>query len=108
LKLIHYNKISKCDGAFVSINTICQGQHAILLWPIILRDGNAIDFAHTDFKWQNLASNNAGVTVVIVGLSREQRSYARLFLEENGETLVRHTPRIGPYLVPGLDTLIDK
>jgi hypothetical protein len=108
LRLVQYNKLSKCDGAFVSINTICQGQHAILLWPIILRDGNAIDFAHADFKWQNLASNNAGVTVVIIGLSREQRSFARHFLEENGETLVRHTPKIGPYLVPGMDTLIDK
>jgi hypothetical protein len=108
LKLIQYNKISQCDGAFVSINTICQGQHAILLWPIILSDGNVIDFAHTDFKWQNLASHNAGVTVVIVGLSRERRQTVRLFLEENGGTLVRHTSKIGPYLVPGIDTLIDK
>ena len=41
-----------------------------LLWPLIFRDGSEIFFAHTSFKWANLASNNAGVTVVIVGMSK--------------------------------------
>lgn len=108
LKLVQYNKVSEATGAFVAINTICQGQHAILLWPIVLKDGNRITFAHTDFKWQNLAANNAGVTVVIVGLSRSMSSQATLFYEEDGDTLALSASKIGPYLVPNIDTIIQK
>jgi restriction-modification enzyme MmeI-like protein len=108
LKLVQFNSASKADGAFVSINTVCQGQHAILLWPIVLKDGNRIHFAHTDFKWQNLASNNAGVTVVIVGLSRAEASFATLFSDEDGNSLALKAMKIGPYLVPNIDALIEK
>ena len=92
----------------MAINTICQGQHAILLWPIVLKDGNRIAFAHTDFKWQNLAANNAGVTVVIVGLSRSTSNHATLFYEEDGDTVALSVSKIGPYLVPNIDTIIQK
>jgi len=56
------------DGraAFVSTNSICQGQMVPLLWPTIWNAGCEILFAHTSFKWSNLASHNAGITVVIV------------------------------------------
>lgn len=108
LKLKEYSEHCPCDGAFVSINTVCQGQHAILLWPIILNNGCRIHFAHIDFKWQNLAKDNAGVTVVIVGLSRKGSGGARLFYEEAGRTLALNCSVIGPYLVPNIDLLIEK
>ncbi|MCB1467923.1 MAG: class I SAM-dependent DNA methyltransferase [Rhizobiaceae bacterium] len=108
LKLAEYNRQVNANGAFVAINTICQGQHAILMWPIVLGDGNRIAFAHTDFKWQNLAANNAGVTVVIVCLSRLSSKRTTLFYEENSETVALETTKIGPYLVPNIDTLIEK
>ncbi|MEP3049768.1 MAG: DNA methyltransferase [Erythrobacter sp.] len=108
LKLVQYNRVAEATGAFVAINTICQGQHAILLWPIVLKDGNRIAFAHTDFKWQNLAANNAGVTVVIVGLSRSTSNQATLFYEEDGDTVALSASKIGPYLVPNIDTIIQK
>ncbi|MGH7046812.1 MAG: DNA methyltransferase [Stellaceae bacterium] len=56
--------------AFVSTNSICQGQQVPLLWPLILSKGQSISFAHTSFRWSNLASYNAGVTVVVVGVER--------------------------------------
>lgn len=59
-----------CASAFVATNSICQGQQVPILWPLIFADGLYIHFAHTSFKWANLASYNAGVTVVIVGLSK--------------------------------------
>ena len=108
LKLKNYGAACSCDGAFVSINTVCQGQHAILLWPIVLSNGCRIHFAHVDFKWQNLASKNAGVTVVIVGISRQERAITRLFYEEGGKTLALNCSVIGPYLVPNIDILISK
>jgi hypothetical protein len=64
--------------AFVSTNSICQGQLVPMFWPLILKDGVKICFAYSSFKWKNLAANNAGVTVVIVGLSRDEAGNARL------------------------------
>lgn len=54
--------------AFVSTNSISQGQQIALLWDKILRNNIEISFAHTSFKWTNNAIGNAGVTVIIVGL----------------------------------------
>ncbi len=53
------------SAAFVTTNSICQGQQVNVLWPLLLR-GTHIAAARTSFKWANLAANNAGVTVVIV------------------------------------------
>lgn len=99
-------------AAFVSTNSICQGQQVPILWPLIFATGNRIHFAHTSFKWANLASYNAGVTVVIVGLSRKPTSTRRLYA-------VAHTPKgdavdvkevnhINAYLVAGADVMVEK
>jgi hypothetical protein len=63
-------------AAFVSTNSICQGQQVPILWPLIFATGHEIAFAHTSFKWANLASHNAGVTVVIVAISTTSRPHA--------------------------------
>lgn len=109
LKLSQYGLVCDCRGAFVSINTVCQGQHAVVFWPTIYECGHRISFAHQPFKWHNLASNNAGVTVVIIGLAREPLNRAKLYSEdEKGETVVRTVDRIGPYLTPNVDVLVSK
>ena len=54
--------------AFVSTNSICQGEQVARIWPCILADKIEIGFAHRSFKWTNNAKDNAGVTVIIVGL----------------------------------------
>ncbi|TJY42229.1 class I SAM-dependent DNA methyltransferase [Cohnella pontilimi] len=83
-------------GAFVATNSVCQGQQAIDVWPVVFQRGCEIRFAHTSFKWANLASHNAGVTVVIVGLGKSSVSPKRLY--QDG--LVKQCSAIGPYLVP--------
>ncbi|MBB3973369.1 class I SAM-dependent DNA methyltransferase [Hansschlegelia beijingensis] len=111
IKAAEYNSAHGAHSAFVSINTICQGQHVELLWPSLLRLGVHIEFAHTSFKWSNLSTNNAGVTVVIVGLSGNTKIRARpvLYSEcENKAVERREAENISPYLVPGPDLIVRK
>ena len=84
-------------AAFVTTNSICQGEQVALLWPRILLDGVCIEFAHSSFRWSNSAKGNAGVTVAIVGLRKFGGKVKRLFLKEG----VLDCPLISPYLSPG-------
>ena len=98
------------DGsfAFVSTNSICQGEQVPILWPIIYQNGMDIFFAHTSFKWANLASYNAGVTVVIVGVSRERLSRKLLFYtNDEGETEARIVENINAYLIAGRRIIVE-
>lgn len=92
-------------AAFVATNSICQGQQASEIWPIVSRQGREIRFAHTPFTWKNLASHNAGVTVIIVGLGPRSTRPKRLFGEDG---LVRECEVIGPYLVPNMPDAVTK
>lgn len=60
------------DAAFVTTNSICQGEQAAILWPIIFGKGISIRFAVPNFRWSNNASHNAVVNVSIVGLTALQ------------------------------------
>lgn len=96
-------------AAFVSTNSICQGQMVPLLWPTILRSGLEICFAHTSFQWSNLASHNAGVTVVIVGIAQVSSDPKLLFeTAQDGEVSVRSDRAISPYLTLGTATIVSK
>src|SRR5690606_24690756 len=64
MKAVDYANHTDCSAAFVSTNSICQGQQVPILWPLLLANRNEISFAYTSFKWANLASHNAGVIVV--------------------------------------------
>lgn len=109
-KAAHYGMQTDAASAFVSTNSICQGQQVPILWPLILEDtGHEISFAHTSFKWSNLASNNAGVIVVIVGISRKKESNRSLFTTtDDGSVIERLVPRINAYLVPTQDIYVSK
>ena len=74
MKAADYGTRTNAVAAFVATNSICQGQQVPILWPLIFETGHEIAFAHTSFKWANLASHNAGVTVVIVGISSHART----------------------------------
>ncbi|SEW27693.1 Type II restriction/modification system, DNA methylase subunit YeeA [Chryseobacterium wanjuense] len=67
--------------AFVSTNSISQGQQIALLWDKILRNNIEISFAHTSFKWNNNAKGNAGVTVIIVGLRNVTNKQKYIFTD---------------------------
>lgn len=94
--------------AFVATNSICQGQQVSAFWSQTLRGGLRIHFARTSFKWKNLAKNNAGVTVVVVGLATDTTG-SRLYEESaDGPPLERRVGFIGPYLVPDTNTVVHK
>jgi hypothetical protein len=100
MKAADYGTRTNAITAFVSTNSICQGQQVPILWPSIFGTGNEIAFAHTSFKWANLASHNAGVTVVIVGISNSSKKVRSLFsLGESGATESRAVANINAYLV---------
>lgn len=65
--------------------------------------GVEIHMAHTSFKWANLASHNAGVTVIVVGLSQTSQPQKKLL----DEVSLRWVDLIGPYLVPGTRTIVQ-
>lgn len=98
------DSVPNAVAAFVATNSICQGQQAIDVWPVAFQRGYEIRFAHTSFKWANLASHNAGVTVVIVGLGEKSTLPKRLYQEE----LVKQCSAIGPYLVPDSLAYVQK
>lgn len=107
MKAADYGRHTPCIAAFVSTNSICQGQQVSILWPLIFEAGREIVFAHTSFKWANLASHNAGVTVVIVGVGDQSLKVRRLFsLNESGETIIKETDNINAYLVSAPDVIV--
>lgn len=109
LKAARYGLATNCDASFVSTNSICQGQQVAVLWEAIYATGYRIHFAHSSFKWTNLASHNAGVTVVIVGISNKQKKTKRLFsLGDNQETITREVAHINAYLGSSADVFIQK
>ncbi len=102
IKAADYGTHTNSATAFVSTNSICQGQQVPILWPLIFKTGHQIAFAHTSFKWANLASHKAGVTVVIVGISTQPpRGRKLLSVADDGSTLLREAGHINAYLVHG-------
>ena len=102
MKAADYGTHTKSAAALVSTNSICQGQQVPILWPAIFASGHEIAFAHTSFKWANLASHNAGVTVVIVGISNHAGKTRRLFATSDDDSVTsKETDNINAYLVAG-------
>ena len=108
MKAADYGTKTNSASAFVSTNSICQGQQVPILWPLISKVGHEICFAHTSFKWTNLASHNAGVIVVIVGISNRPRKVRRLFsTAEDGTPLAKGAEYINAYLVAGEKAFVE-
>ncbi len=94
MKAALYNDVCDAPFAFVTTNSLCQGQQVPITWALLLRRGFRIRFAHTSFKWSNLAANKAGVTVVVTGVDRVPGGVRRIFSNDN----VREVNNINPYL----------
>jgi hypothetical protein len=109
MKAADYGLHTDVVSAFVSTNSINQGQQVPILWPLIFQTGHEITFAHTSFKWANLASHNAGVTVVIVGISKDTQAVRKLYaMNEDRETEVKGADNINAYLVPAPNVIVKK
>ncbi len=95
-------KDTKIEVAFVSSNSICQGESVNLLWEMLLGAGVVINFAHTTFKWTSEAKDKAAVMCVIVGFSMVDKNNKRLYTGEQYK-IVDH---INGYLNPAPDVFI--
>jgi hypothetical protein len=108
MKAADYGTHTASQAAFVSTNSICQGEQVPIVWPLIFASGHEIAFAHTSFKWANLASHNAGVTVAIVGIARPAPKLRRLFtLNDDGQTVAKEVAYINAYLVAGANVIVS-
>lgn len=97
-----YIKNSKAAYAFVSTNSICQGEQVILIWPSIFDLSLEIFFAHTSFKWTNNASAVAGVTCAIIGVCSVNSKDKYIYTN----TLTQKVSLINAYLSTGSNTIV--
>ena len=106
-KFARYARATQASCAFVSTSSITQGEQVARLWPLLLAEGLRIRFAYTPFKWRNLAAKNAGVTVIIIGLSERDTSNPLLFQSDDNDTITkREVANINAYLIPFRDIYV--
>ncbi len=110
LKAAHYIQGTSVKVAFVSTNSISQGEQVGILWKELFSLGIKIHFAHQTFNWSNEAKGNAAVHVVIVGFGNFDIDNKRIFEYENinKEPHEKKAKNINPYLVEGDDIIIEK
>lgn len=111
LKAAKYIQNTKIKAAFVSTNSIVQGEQTSILWgQMINKYGIKIHFAHRTFKWSNEAKGNAAVFCVIVGFANYDTNQKRIFEYEDikGEAHELKVKNINPYLVDAKDIFIGK
>ncbi len=92
--------------SFVSTNSICEGEQVAMLWPVLL-ELTTISFAYTSFKWSNNAKNNAGVIVIIIGLSDRKVAQRDKKYLINGNK-IQETDNISPYLTDNAGPIVSK
>jgi uncharacterized membrane protein (Fun14 family) len=109
VKAAQYIKGTQITAAFVSTNSIVQGEQIGILWNYLFNFFKLkILFAHKTFRWNNEAKGNAAVHVIIIGFANFNRANKRLFEYDNltgepHETIVKN---INPYLIEGDDVVI--
>ena len=97
-KAHEYAKQTRAKFAFVATNSVSQGQHVTGFWKPLFDDGLKFNFAVRSFKWSNLATNDAGVTVVCIGAGVQAAS-ADLYDDDKKLS----TKNINAYLMPADD-----
>tara|TARA_Y100000590_G_scaffold470630_1_gene667168 strand:+ start:2110 stop:4761 length:2652 start_codon:yes stop_codon:yes gene_type:complete len=100
----NYILMSNTKAAFVSTNSICQGAQAVDFWPSILDSSVFINFAYTSFKWANNAKGQAGVTCVIIGLSKNKNETLKIYSNNS----MKEVKSITSYLEEGKNSFIVK
>lgn len=103
-KASKFIKLKNSQAAFVSTNSVCQGEQVSFLWPKILKNGVEIGFAHQSFKWSNLAKSNAGVACIILGI-RNGSNREKYIFYDGKKTSVKN---INPYLVNSKTIYVTK
>ncbi|HNE49826.1 MAG: DNA methyltransferase [Chitinophagales bacterium] len=111
IKAAKYIQGTKTKVAFVSTNSIVQGEQTSILWGQMLNKyGIKIHFAHRTFKWSNEAKGNAAVYCVIIGFANFDTANKSIFEYEDikGEAHELKAKNINAYLIDAKDILIEK
>lgn len=94
-----------CLFAFVSTDSVCQGEQVSLLWqPILRNDDLEINFCHDSFKWDNNAKGKAMVSCVIIGVRNRSEKAKKMYFGN----YVQIVKNINPYLAPTKTIFIFK
>ncbi|MFC5741195.1 class I SAM-dependent DNA methyltransferase [Dyella tabacisoli] len=99
------------DVAFVSTNSIAQGEQAGVLWPWLLGHGITIRFAHRTFQWSNEGKGVAAVHCVIVGFGLQQPAKRTLYVYGDGiksEPTALLAKNINPYLADAPNVVLQR
>jgi hypothetical protein len=111
LKAAQFIQKTNIYCAFVSTNSIAQGEQVGILWQELYNNYKIkIHFAHRTFRWSNEAKGNAAVHCVIIGFGLQDVENKRIFnyVDIKGEPTERKVKNINPYLVEGNDLVILK
>lgn len=109
-KSAEYISNSKTKVAFVSTNSISQGEQASILWDVMFKKFKIkIHFAHRTFNWNNEAKGNAAVHCVIIGFANFDTTKKRLFEYDDIKGLPHEiiVKNINSYLIEGKDFIIE-
>ncbi|MCU0427347.1 MAG: class I SAM-dependent DNA methyltransferase [Candidatus Kapabacteria bacterium] len=109
LKASEYIAGTSIKAAFVSTNSISQGEQVGVLWAELFARKMSIHFAHRTFKWTNEAPGKAAVHCVIIGFAGFEAEKKELFSYQDigGEPISTTVPNISPYLIPAGNTLVQ-
>lgn len=111
VKAAKYIQGTTTKVAFVSTNSIVQGEQTSILWAQMLNKYNVkIHFAHRTFKWSNEAKANAAVYCVIIGFANFDTVTKLIFEYDDikGEPHAINTKNINPYLVDAKNIFLEK
>ena len=104
VKGANYVAGTKAELAFVTTNSVAQGEHPGLMFPTLFDMGLEIGFAHTSFKWENNARRNAGVTVAVINLRNARSGPKYLYTDD----LRIEASNINGYLADGPNVFIAR
>ena len=103
-KAVDYMSDTMIKAAFVSTNSIVQGESVATMWEPIFEQGFEITFAHTSFLWSNEAKGKAAVYCIIAGFARAGIVRTKRIY---GQEAVVETENINGYLLPGPNVFIQ-
>jgi hypothetical protein len=107
-KAADYIQGTAIQCAFVSTNSITQGEQVGILWPFLLAKGIHITFAHRTFRWTNEAPGRAAVHCVIIGFALKKPTEPMLWHYDDpaGNPIPEKVKNINPYLVDADDVVV--
>ena len=111
IRAAQYIKGTTIKAAFVSTNSIAQGEQVGILWKEMFEQYNMkIHFAHQTFRWNNDADGVAAVHCVIIGFANFDTSEKYVYEYENigGEPAEVKVKNISPYLIEGSNIVVTK